>query len=98
MKRLIYREKYHPAVKKDLRKIDFGVREKIRKEWIPKLLSEPQDGKELTGPLTGIHSYHFTIGKMQYRIAYLVEKNDFTLKILMIAKRENFYKILRKRV
>jgi hypothetical protein len=35
---------------------------------------------------------------MQYRIAYITGKNDFTLKILMIAKRENFYKILRKRI
>jgi mRNA-degrading endonuclease RelE of RelBE toxin-antitoxin system len=55
-----------------------------------KLLSEPQDGKELTGPLTGIYSYHFKVGRIQYRIAYLIEKNDFILKILMIAKRESF--------
>lgn len=95
---MIYREQYHPAVKKDLRKIDFGVREKIKKEWIPKLLAEPKGGKELTGPLAGIHSYHFKVGKVQYRIAYLIGKNDFALKILMIAKRESFYKILRKRV
>ena len=95
---MIYREQYHPAVKKDLRKIDSGVREKIRNEWIPKLLSEPQGGKELAGPLAGIHSYHFKVGKTHYRIAYLIEENDFTLKILMIAKRESFYKILRKRV
>ena len=51
----MFKEQYHPAVKKDLRKIDASVREKIKNEWIPKLLSEPQEGKELTGPLTGIH-------------------------------------------
>ncbi|MBW2670686.1 MAG: type II toxin-antitoxin system mRNA interferase toxin, RelE/StbE family [Deltaproteobacteria bacterium] len=94
----MFKEQYHPAVKKDLRKIDAGVREKIKNEWIPKLLSEPQEGKELTGPLTGIHSYHFKVGKMHYRIAYVIEKDDFILNILMIAKRESFYKILRKRI
>ena len=94
----MFKEQYHPAVKKDLKKIDAGVREKIKNEWIPKLLSEPQEGKELTGPLTGIHSYHFKVGKMHYRIAYVIEKDDFILNILMIAKRESFYKILRKRI
>jgi len=94
----MFKEQYHPAVKKDLRKIDAGVREKIKNEWIPKLLSEPQEGKELTGPLTGIYSYHFKVGKMHYRIAYLIEEDDLILNILMIAKRESFYKILRKRI
>jgi addiction module RelE/StbE family toxin len=94
----MFKEQYHPAVKKDLRKIDAGVREKIKNEWIPKLLSEPQEGKELTGPLTGIHSFHFKVGKMHYRIAYVIEKDDFILNILMIAKRESFYNILRKRI
>ncbi|MBW2571571.1 MAG: type II toxin-antitoxin system RelE/ParE family toxin [Deltaproteobacteria bacterium] len=61
-------------------------------------MSEPQEGKELTGPLTGIHSYHFKVGKMHYRIAYVIEKDDFILNILMIAKRESFYNILRKRI
>ena len=86
----MFKEQYHPAVKKDLRKIDAGVREKIKNEWIPKLLSEPQEGKELTGPLAGIHSYHFKVGKMHYRIAYVIKKDDFILNILMIAKRESF--------
>ncbi len=94
----MFKEQYHPAVKKDLRKIDAGVREKIKNEWIPKLLLKPQEGKELTGPLTGIHSYHFKVGKMHYRIAYVIEKDDFILNILMIAKRESFYNILRKRI
>lgn len=33
----------------------------------------------LTGPLTGIHSWHFKVGKMHYRIAYVIEKDDFIL-------------------
>ena len=94
----MFNERYHPAVKKDLRKIDAGIREKIKNEWIPKLLSEPQKGNELTGPLTGIHSYHFKVGKRHYRIAYVIEKDDLIINVLMIAKRESFYQILRKRI
>ena len=81
-----------------MRKIDRGVREKIKNIWVPKLLSEPHEGKELTGPLSGIRSYHFKVGKVQYRIAYVVEENDFIIDVLMIAKRESFYQILSKRI
>ena len=50
---MIYKDQYHPAVKKDLKKIDAGVRERIKNELIPKLLSDPQDGEKLAGPLKG---------------------------------------------
>ncbi len=94
----MFKERYHPAVKKDLRKIDRDAREKIKDVWLPKLLSEPHEGKELTGPLSGIRSYHFKAGKVQYRIAYVLEENDFIINVLMIAKRESFYQILSKRI
>jgi len=94
----MFKERYHPAVKKDLRKIDRDAREKIKNVWLPKLLSEPHEGKELTGSLSGIRSYHFKVGKVQYRIAYVLEENDFIINVLMIAKRESFYQILSKRI
>jgi addiction module RelE/StbE family toxin len=94
----MFKERYHPTVKKDLRKIDRDAREKIKDVWLPKLLSEPHEGKELTGPLSGIRSYHFKVGKVQYRIAYVLEENDFIINVLMIAKRESFYQILSKRI
>jgi len=94
----MFKERYHPAVKKDLRKIDRGARERIKNVWLPKLLSEPHEGKELTGPLSGIRSYNFKIGKVQYRIAYVLEESDFIITVLMIAKRESFYQILSKRI
>ncbi len=94
----MFKERYHPAVKKDLRKIDRNAREKIKNVWLPKILSEPHEGKELTGPLSGIRSYHLKVGKVQYRIAYVLEENDFIINVLMIAKRESFYQILSKRI
>lgn len=94
----MFKERYHPAVKKDMRKIDRGAREKIKNVWLPKLLSEPHEGKELTGPLSGIRSYNCKVGKVQYRIAYVLEESDFIINVLMIAKRESFYQILSKRI
>ncbi len=40
----MYEAKYHPKVKKDLKKIDPPIRKKIRNEHIPKILSTPEIG------------------------------------------------------
>ena len=98
MKCLMYKDLYHPAVKKDLKKIDKNARDDIKETWIPKLLSKPFGGEELTGPLAGIRSYHFSVGRVQYRIAYSINENEHIIKMLMIAKRESFYQILKRRL
>jgi addiction module RelE/StbE family toxin len=94
----MYKDLYHPAVKKDLKKLDKSVRNDVKKTWIPKLLSKPFAGEELTGPLAGIRSYHFSVGRVQYRIAYSINENEHIMKILMIAKREGFYQIIKRRL
>ena len=94
----MFKDLYHPAVKKDLRKITRNSMNDIKKKWIPRLLLKPFDSEELTGPLTGIRSYHFKIGKVQYRIAYTINENEHMIKILMIAKRESFYQLLKRRL
>ena len=63
-----------------------------------KALVRTNEGKELTGPLSGIRSFHFKVGKVHYRVAYVLEEKDFIINVLMIAKRESFYKILSKRI
>ncbi|MBK7058423.1 MAG: type II toxin-antitoxin system RelE/ParE family toxin [Leptospiraceae bacterium] len=40
----------------------------------------------------GILSFHFKYNKTDYRIAYLIERNE--IHILPIGTRENFYKEL----
>jgi addiction module RelE/StbE family toxin len=94
----MYKDLYHPAVKKDLKKIDKSTKDDIKEIWIPKLLSKPFEGEELTGPLAGIRSYHFSVGRVQYRIAYSINENKNIIKMLMIAKRESFYQILKRRL
>lgn len=65
----MYKAQYHPGIKKDLKKIDYPIRERIRSEHIPKILSNPENGEELTGDLHGTHSYHFKVAKQEFRIA-----------------------------
>ncbi|NUM36611.1 MAG: type II toxin-antitoxin system mRNA interferase toxin, RelE/StbE family [Candidatus Brocadiae bacterium] len=84
------------SAKKDIKRLDISVRNKVKEEILDILRENPESGEELLGALTGIRSYHFEHNKVQYRIAYTIEEN--TIYILMIAKRENFYDILKRKL
>ena len=57
----MFRDQYHPAVKKDLKKIDIQTRKQIQNEWLPILLQDPYQGQELAGPLIGLRSFHLKV-------------------------------------
>jgi len=94
----MYEAKYHPKIKKDLKRLDPPTRNKIRTEHIPKILSNPGTGETLSGDLSGTYSYHFTIARQQFRIAYIVDEQTKTVFVQMIAKRGDFYVLLKRRI
>ncbi|KPA10860.1 Addiction module toxin, RelE/StbE [Candidatus Magnetomorum sp. HK-1] len=94
----MYEIKFHPKVKKDLKKLDPSICKKIRTEHIPKIQIDPEIGNMLTGDLNGTHSYHFKIAKQTYRIAYIVDKINKIIFVQMIGKRGNFYVLLKRRI
>ncbi len=94
----MYKDQYHPRIKKDLKKLAPQIREEIKTKYIPNILLSPEIGHNLEGDLSGIRSYHITIAKQQYRIAYLVDENVKTVFILMIGKRGDFYTLLKRRM
>ncbi len=94
----MYKVEYHPKVKKDLKKIDPPICERIRSEHIPKILANPEIGEKLAGDLRGTRSYHFTVSKQQFRIAYIAEEDVKKIFIQMIGKRGDFYTFLKKRI
>jgi mRNA-degrading endonuclease RelE of RelBE toxin-antitoxin system len=94
----MYEVRYHPKIKKDLKKLDPPIREKIRNEHIPKILSVPGTGETLSGDLSGTLSYHFKIAGQQFRIAYIVNEQTKIVFVQMIAKRGDFYVLLKRRI
>jgi mRNA-degrading endonuclease RelE of RelBE toxin-antitoxin system len=94
----MYKEKYHPKIKKDTKKLDFSIAEVIKTKYIPEILSNPEIGEVLVGDLSGIRAYHFKIGKQQYRIAYIANEELRTVYFLMIGKRGDFYTLLKRRL
>ena len=95
---MTYRAIYHPQIKKDLKKIDPPIRDKIRTEHIPRILSSPGSGESLAGDLKGTSVYHFKITKQEFRIAYITDEQQERVFIQMIAKRGDFYKLLKQRI
>lgn len=94
----MYRDQYHPQVRKDLKKLDKKLRQDIELIHLPSLLEQPEQGAELTGDLSGIQAYHFISHNQSCRIAYLVDEQEGMVFVLMIAKRENFYTVLKRRM
>jgi addiction module RelE/StbE family toxin len=94
----MFKDEYHPQVKKDLRKLDPAVLTDIKTTHLAKILESPLAFDLLSGDLEGLYSYHFRKNKNDYRICYLVNTESETVFFLMIGKRENFYALLRRRL
>lgn len=94
----MYKDEYHPKVKKDLKKSDKSVQSRIKDIHIPKILANPYIAEELRGDLSGIYSYHFKESNVQYRISYVINEAGKVVYVLLIGKRESFYQVLRRRL
>ena len=94
----MYRDQYHPKVKKDLKQLDKRLRQEIEETHIPAILERPEHGEELVGDLSGLRAYHFRYQKNAYRIAYVMDETAEMVFVMMIGKRENFYTVLKRRI
>ncbi len=94
----MYEDQYHPQIKKDLKKIDKPIRLEIKEQIIPTILSNPTIGNELTYDLQGIYSYHLKKNQIDYRLCYIIKESDNIVYFLLIATRENFYDLLKRRM
>ena len=95
---MLYKEKYHPQVKKDLKRLDRKVVKEAFSKHIDNILRKPYSGEKLHGKLSGVFSYHFRVNKVEYRIAYFIESDKKIVYIVEIGKRESFYEILKRRL
>ena len=72
MRFLVFNEKYHPQVKKDIKKLNKSLIQEILNKHLQIILKNPSTvSDQLIGDLTGIYSYHFKFNRIQYRIAYM---------------------------
>lgn len=85
--------RFHPAIKKDLRRLSNERRNFILHEALLSLSQDPYRGEPLHGPLRGLRRY--TIG--DERIAYNVDEKSQEILVLHVGLRGGFYERLRRR-
>lgn len=83
----MFKDLYHPKVRRDLRKLDAAAREDIRTRHIPAIQADPGIADLLAADLEGVRSYHFRSENQPLRIAYTVGEAEKTVYILKIARR-----------
>jgi len=93
-----YLTQFHPAVRKDLRRINPRAREDILLSVLPELQKDPYIGTLLTGPLRGIYKYRIFISGVWYRIAYSIDSECREIIVLAIGARGEFYDRLSRRL
>ena len=91
-----YKLKLTSASQKDVDKLPANIKIEILTRHFSKLKLNPREySKRLHGELKGFYSYHFG-HHPEYRILFTVISDEVV--IVMIAKRENFYKEAYKRL
>lgn len=54
--------------------------------------------EKLSGELSFVYSYHFGFSGTSFRLAYMINEKEKKITVLLVAPRENFYKILKERL
>ena len=82
-----------PSALKIYNKFPESLKDKIKKE-ASIIAIDPYSCKELSEPLKGIRSRHFSFSKTKYRIAYRINESSRRIEIVLVRSRENFYERL----
>lgn len=93
-----YRIALSSSAEGDLKKLDKQSQRESLKA-LADIAEDPyQVGKRLTGVLGEFWSYHYSVVGSQFRIAYEIKDERLIVYVLQIGSRENFYKMLRRRM
>lgn len=86
--------RFHPAVRKDLRRLSPEARNFILGDRLTALGRDPFRGEPLHGPLKGLRKLQ--MGEL--RIVYAVDERRHEVVVLEIGPRGGFYERLRRRL
>lgn len=93
-----YKQLFHPAVSKDLKKLDKPIRQLVYDKLDTIAQNPTINCDRLKGDLSGVNSHHFKHNGTEYRIAYRIDNHELVVFFISVATRENFYAILKRRI
>lgn len=93
-----YKLVFHPAVRKDLRRLPREASRYIVREVFPALATKPGSGVMLRGSLRHMRKYVARHGGASYRVVYQFDARRNSTVVLMVGPRSDFYDRLLRRV
>ena len=93
-----YSLRFHPAVKKDLRKLTPDAVAHLKQEVFPGLGQDPQQGGILRGSFRNLRKKVVRFEGVSYRVIYQFDSRARSVIVLMVGPRGDFYDRLRRRL
>jgi len=91
----MYRRLISNSAKRSIKKLPFAVREALLKET--KILEQdPLVGEKLSGSLSFLHSFHFSVNGIAYRTVYTIDDERQEITFHLAGIRENFYEKVKR--
>ena len=89
--------RFLPPAAKFIKKLKDGKLKSLYKKAIDEICEDYTIGQEKTGDLSGIYGYDIYYNKVNYELAYMIERVDAEIIVVIMAgTRENFYEQLKR--
>lgn len=89
--------RFLPPAAKFIKKLKDRKLKSLYKNAIDEICEDYTIGQEKTGDLSGIYGYDIYYNKVNYELAYMIERVDEEIIVVIMAgTRENFYEQLKR--
>ena len=89
--------RFLPSAAKFIKKLKDRKLKSLYKKAIDEICEDYTIGQEKTGDLSGIYGYDIYYNKVNYELAYMIERVDEEIIVVIMAgTRENFYEQLKR--
>lgn len=89
--------RFLPPAAKFIKKLKDRKLKSLYKKAIDEICEDYTIGQEKTGDLSGIYGYDIYYNKVNYELAYMIERADEEIIVVIMAgTRENFYEQLKR--
>lgn len=89
--------RFLPPAAKFIKKLKDRKLKSLYKKAIDEICEDYTIGQEKTGDLSGIYGYDIYYNKVNYELAYMIERvGEEIIVVIMAGTRENFYEQLKR--
>ncbi len=91
----MYRRLVSNSAKRSIKKLPLHVRKALFEETVV-LERNPYTGEKLSGSLSFLYSFHFSVNGFTYRVVYTVDEERKEVTFHLAGIRENFYEKVKR--